>query len=409
MKRAAFLLVIFGAPLLYSTGCSRSTGATPGTASAPKVDVSKPEKMDVAEVVEFTGRTQTLNHVDLKARVTGYLDIVCVGDDANPNTAEGMHKIKEGGEVKKGDVLFVVDKKPFEMTLAQAQANLEQMKQQRDYNRRAYERNAGAGGAVPSDTKDQTYAAWQTAENQVKSLGEALRIAQQNLDWATIKAPFDGRISKRMIDRGNDITADVSVLASIEQIDPLYAYFDVDERTLLRIRELFPDGTIPADVGTKVPLTLGLANEKPEHFSHRGTLAVLNNLVDPTTGTLRMWGTFDNPKHELRSGMFVRVEMQIGEPKPALFVAESALNSDQGTSFLWVLGKDSTKVERRDVERGPRKNGLIAVSPTSASGSGLKEGDRVVVSGQQTVRKDTEVQPTEVAMPRASKDGSNQR
>jgi RND family efflux transporter MFP subunit len=226
-------------------------------------------------------------------------------------------------------------------------------------------------------------------------------IAQQNLDWATIKAPFDGRIGKRMVDRGNDVTADVSVLATIEQIDPLYAYFDVDERTLLRVRELFPYGNIPSDAAKKLPLRLGLANENAEQFNHRGTLAVLNNLLDPTTGTLRMWGTFENSMHDLRSGMFVRVEMQIGEPMPAQFVYEGALNSDQGTSFLWVVpgakGEKSTgvaKVDRRNVERGPRKKGLIAVT-------GLKEGDRVVVSGQQTVRKGIEVQITEVPMPTA--------
>src|SRR5205085_7533650 len=135
------------------------------------------------------------------------------------------------------------------------QANLQQMQQTRDYNKRAYDRNVAAGvGAVAQDIKDQSYAVWQASEAQVKSANEAVRTAQQNLDWATIKAPFDGRIGKRMVDRGNDVTADVSVLATIEQIDPLYAYFDVDERTLLRIREQFPEGDIPLDSGSKLPL-----------------------------------------------------------------------------------------------------------------------------------------------------------
>jgi RND family efflux transporter MFP subunit len=387
-------------PLVVSIGCGRGNSAPPGTSTAPKVDVSKPVTLDVADTAEFTGTTQTLNHVDLKARVSGFLDIVCVGEDANP--AEGMHKFKEGGEVKKNEVLFVVEKKPFELALSQAQANLEQTKQQRDYNRRAYERNAAAGAGATKDQVDQSYAAWQVSEAQVKSSNEAVRLAQQNLDWTTIKAPFDGRISKRMIDRGNVVTADVSILASVEQIDPLYAYFNVDERTLLRVRKLFPNGDIPPDAAEKLQLRLGLADELPEQFTHKGKLAVINNLLDPTTGTLRMWGKFDNPEHDLRSGMFVRVEMRIGEPKPALFVSEKALNSDQGQSYLWVVGpgKDGkAMVERRNVERGPRKDGLISVTSVKEADR-LKDGDRIVVSGLQQIRKGTEVQANEIEMPR---------
>jgi RND family efflux transporter MFP subunit len=395
------LLALFSLmPLIASVGCNKAATAPTKDSTILKVDVSKPEVFKVADTVEFTGRTQTLNHVDLKARVTGYLDICCVGDDLKPH--QDMRQITEGDEVKEGEILFVITRRPFEIALNQAKANLEQAKQQRDYNKRAYERDAKAVPAISKDIADQAFAAWQTAEAQVVANERAVDTAQQNLDWTTIRAPFDGRISKRMMDPGNDVTADVSILASIERIDPLYAYFDVDERTLLRIQGIFPNNKIPPDVGDRLKLRLGLANQKAEQFSHKGTLKVLNNLLDPTTGTLRMWGSFDNPNHDLRSGMFVRVEMQIGEAKPAQFVDERALSSDQGTSYLLVVGPDHTDkngatvatVDRRNVVRGPRKEGLISVT-------GLMEGDRIIVSGLQTVRKGIDVQTTEKPMPRA--------
>jgi multidrug efflux pump subunit AcrA (membrane-fusion protein) len=191
-------------------------------------------------------------------------------------------------------------------------------------------------------------------------------------------------------------------------MDPMYAYFDVDERTFLRIREFLPEGMVPADADAKLPVTLGFANEAPENFSHPGKLKFGDNKVDPTTGTLRMWGIFDNTKRDLFSGLFIRVRMGIPiEPAEAnkwRFVSEAALGSDQGRKYLYVV-KNETKddgathqiVDRIDVEVGQRQNGLIAVK-------GLRGDERVVVSNLQRIRPKTEVAlPNEpVPMPRAT-------
>jgi RND family efflux transporter MFP subunit len=358
------------------------------------VKVSEPVREYIVNYEVFTGRTQSVNRVDLKTRVTGYLEKIYVGRDSDEN---GKKVIKEGDDVKKGDVLFVLQQKPFEDAVAQARGNLEQLRLQVGFNRRDSDRlEKSTAGVSPSDL-DRARTALTTSEASVKTAEAALSRAQQDLDWATIRAPFDGRIGKRQVDRGNDVKADETILASIEQIDPLYAYFDVDERTLLKIGGLLPNGKVPADAATKFPLTVGLANEKPEDFSHHGTLQFADNKVDPSTGTLRMYGLFENPKGDLKSGMFVRVRMGVGAAQPSYFVAESALSSDQGRRYLYLLD-DENKVLYVEVTVGQRKDGLIAVEGKDRK---LKGNEKIIVDGLQRVKPKMEVNPTVVEMPRA--------
>jgi RND family efflux transporter MFP subunit len=371
------------------TGCSEASNAA-ASGKPPDVEVSIPVPDSITDYEVFTGRTQAINRVDLRSRVTGYLDVVNVGNDGY--VSEGQ-KIKEGGDVKKGDVLFELQKKPFEEALKQAQKTLEQQKATRDYARNNVDRLIRGGVAVTKDELDQARSSMKSAEAAVEANEAAVEIARQNLDWATIRAPFNGRIGKRLVDRGNDVIADNTILATLEQLDPLYAYFDVDERTLLKICHLLPQGQVPLDAAEKLPLKLGMANEKPENFSHDGKLQFADNRVDANTGTLRMWGTFENPKLDLRSGMFIRVRMGVGAPREALFVNESALGSDQGRRYLYVVN-DETKIAYVPVEVGQRKNGLIAIE------KGLKGGERIVVTGLQRVKPQVEVEPKLVEMPR---------
>jgi RND family efflux transporter MFP subunit len=372
-------------------GCNEAK-SQPEDPRPPEVMVSRPLPEYVVEYETFTGRTQAVNRVDLRARVTGYLDKVHVGRDAD--AGDGVKVLKEGDDVKKGDVLFVLQQKPFIDALTQAQKNLEQLKVTCDFNKRDLARTQKSGAGSSLADLDRADMALRTSEAQVIAAEAAVGIAQQNLDWATIRAPFDGRIGKRLVDRGNDVKADDTILATIEQIDPLYAYFDVDERTLLRIAGRLPQGKVPAEAARLFPVTLGLANERPEDFSHKGTLQFADNRVDPSTGTLRMWGLFENPRRDLKSGMFVRVRMGVGEPQEALFLAETALNSDQGRKYVYVVDDDN-KVVYTPVVPGQKKDGLIAVR-------GLKGGERVVVDGLQRVRPQLEVAPKEVPMPRAT-------
>jgi multidrug efflux system membrane fusion protein len=384
-------------------GCNRGK-APPESAKPPEVMVAVPVTDHIVNYEVFIGRTQAVNRVDLRARVTGYLDKVYVGREDELQDGQ-MPPIREGDDVKKGQVLFVLQEKPFRDAQTQAEKNYEQLVAQRDFNQRNLDRIRTSGvGSSPADL-DTAQTAYRTSESQVAAAKAAVEIAKQNLEWATIRAPFDGRIGRRLIDRGNDVKADDTILATIEQTDPLYAYFDVDERTTLAIGKLLPGGKVPADANRKFPVKLGLANERPEDFSHSGALKFADNRVDPSTGTLRMWGLFENPRHDLRSGMFVRVRMGIGDPQETLFIAETALNSDQGRKYVYVVD-DENKIVYMPVEPGQRKDGLIAVNQRKEGDhSGLQPGERVVVDGLQRVRSQMVVVPREVPMPRATEEG----
>jgi RND family efflux transporter MFP subunit len=354
----------------------------PPEASKPEIEVSSPTSGAVADFEVFTGRTQSIHYIDIRARVTGYLEEA-------PFT--------EGEDVKEGDVLFKIDPRPYEAVLAQAEADLNVANSHFQSMQDVYSRDVKSPSATPDATFIQDRDNREEAKATIARAKAARQAAQQNVDYCVIKAPFSGRISRRSVDTNNDVIADNTVLASLIQLDPLYAYFDVDERTLLRIGALLPGGKVPADAAKQLPLTLGLANEKPEDFTHKGTLRIADNKVDATTGTVRMWGVFDNSKNDLRPGLFVRVRMDVGQPQRSLFVAETALGSDQGRKYLYVVNGEN-KVVYTQVDVGQRKDGLIAVKPVT--GYHLTESDQVVVNGLQRVHADMEVEPKKVDMPR---------
>jgi len=376
---------------LTLAGCGGVESAPP-EAKPPQVDVSVPVKGTLTEYEVFTGRTEALYSANLQAQVTGYLK---------------KAPFEQGDDVKKGDVLFEIDPRPFQATydadkalVAQNEANLELAKQNND---RAQTLGSQKSSAIAQAEVDQYRSQLAQAIATLNQSKANLETAQLNLEWAVIRAPFDGRVSRRLVDPGNLVMANNTILASLVELDRLYAYFDVDERTLLRINEHLPSGKVPADSAQKLPVTLGLANEKPEAFSHLGTLKFTDNKVDPTTGTLRMWGTFENEKLDLKPGLFVRVRLGVGEPRPALFVAESALGSDQGRRYLYVVDKENKIVytpvdvgQRKDVVVEGKKRTLIAV--TGHEGYELK-GKRVVVNGLQRVRPGDKVESKLVTMP----------
>jgi RND family efflux transporter MFP subunit len=391
------------APLAWMTGLLTAAAGCNGDQAAsapppPEVQVSKPILAKVAESGVFTGRTQAINYTDLRARVTGYLD---------------KAPFKEGEDVKKDAVLFEIDPRPYEAALNQAKADQTLQQAQLTYNEADYKRTLSLrpSGAATQDDLDKSRAARDTAQAGVGKAKAAVEAAQLNLDFTKVHAPFDGRISRRQVDPGNLVKADDTVLASLVATDRLYAYFDVDERTLLHIRKELPLGQVPSDAAQKFPLKLGFADETPENFTHDGQLIFDDNKVDPNTGTMRMWGVFDNKTHDLFSGLFVRVRMGIGEPKPALFISEAALGSDQGSRFVYVVGDDD-KTKYRKVEVGPRKDGLISVNIWDGEKTfddqgkekdpvGLLPTETIVVNGLQRVRAGVVVVPKVVPMPRA--------
>jgi RND family efflux transporter MFP subunit len=380
--------------LITVLGCGDKSAQLPPSKN-PEVEVSKPIKDTLTNYEFFQGRTQAINSVDLRSRVTGYL-------------AEAP--FKEGEDVKKNDVLFIIQQKPFKDALRQATASRDQQKAQLVYNEANYKRNLelykkSGGGAVSENDVEQSRSSRDASKASVEAAEAAIEIAKQNLDWTEIRAPFDGRVSRRLVDPGNDVITDNTILASLVQLNPLYAYFDVDERTLLQIGHQFPEGKIPYNAADLFPVTLGLANEKPEDFSHPGILKFADNKVEPTTGTLRMWGIFENSKYDLKPGLFIRVRMGIGKPQESWFVAEAALGSDQGRQYLYLVNSEKNEdgttkevVAYFPVEVGQRKNGLIAVKGVNRD---LTPEDRIVVKGLQTIRPKISVEPKLVDMPRA--------
>ena len=229
----------------------------------------------------------------------------------------------------------------------------------------------------------------------VKVAEAALNTAELNLDFTKVTAPISGRISRYLVTVGNLVQsgdqANVTLLTTIVSVDPMYAYFDVDERTVLRVRQLIREGKAKSAREAAMPVMLGLANE--DGFPHRGTIDFVDNQVNPKTGTLRVRGMFPNKDEALLPGFFARVRVPVGAPHQALLVTDRAIDNDQGQKILYVVN-DKNEVVSRPIRVGLLHDGLRAIE------DGLKPGERVIVNGLQTVRPGITVEPKLVDMPR---------
>jgi RND family efflux transporter MFP subunit len=358
-----------------SWGCNRSQTKLPPTTAA-KVLVSTPITGTVTDYEEFTGQTEAMRTILVRARVTGYLDRVL---------------FTEGAEVKQGDSLFVIDQRTYQAEVDRAQANLTQARAhlarlQLDYNR--FEKLLPTK-AISQEDFDKASGDRDEAAAAVKVAEAALQSARLNLDFTTVRAPISGRISRQMIDAGNMVRADDTPLTTIVSLDSIYAYFDVDERTMLRIRRLFQAGKIKAEKEFQVKVELGLTDE--EGFPHQGTVNFVDNRLDVTTGTLRLRAVVDNKRQLFSPGMFVRIRLPVGEPHTAMLVAEQAVGSDQGNKFVYVVnGKQEVMLRR--VRAGSLHNGMRVIE------DGLTMGERVILSGLQRVRPGLTVDPKVVEM-----------
>jgi multidrug efflux system membrane fusion protein len=353
----------------------------------PEVMVSLPVSQQITDYEEFAGRLESCVTIQIRARVTGYLL-------AAP-TPTGRY-FKEGGYVKKGDLLFEIDPQLYEAALARDEGALrkwegELKRAKADWNR-ALTLN---DGTLSKEDISKYEGAYLVAEGEVKTAKANLKMSQVNMGYTKIQAPISGKISKATIDPGNLVKADDTILTSIGASDPIKAYFDVDERTVQRIQGLIRDGVIPADVtGTKV--WMGLADD--DNRPYEGTVDFLDNYVDSGTGTLRVRGAFANPNDYFVPGMFVRVRVPIGNPQQATLIAEKALVTDQGQKFVYVVTDENEsthegQVKYRQVKLGRLHKGLRVIK------EGLKPNEKVVVSGLQRVRPDIKVKFTSVDMP----------
>jgi RND family efflux transporter MFP subunit len=251
-------------------------------------------------------------------------------------------------------------------------------------------------GAISQQDLDKYLASQEEASAQVDAANANLEQYKLNLDFCQVTSPIDGQVSRYYLTLGNLANQDVTLLTTVVSLDPMYAYFDLDERTLLRIRDAVNSGKLQPRNGHDIPVLMGLQNE--EGYKHDGVINFVNNRVDPFTGTITLRGSFPNPKPEkgvrtLSAGMFVRIRIPLGKPHPALLVTDRAVGTDQSLKFLYLLGEDN-KIRYQRITLGALQPDGLRVIET-----GLTKDDWVVVSGLQQIQPRMVVSPEKQAMP----------
>jgi RND family efflux transporter MFP subunit len=361
----SLIVISLAACALLSCGCGQRNKFQPPP--PPTVTIDQPVERPVEEWALFTGTTRAEKTVELRARVRGYLERIAFQD---------------GASVKAGDLLFVIEKAPFEAEVASARASVERSKAALGLAKANLQRTTelAASNAISRQQLDIDRAELATAEANLKAAGAALTQAELNLGYTEIRAPIDGRIGRHLIDEGNLILPDQTLLAVIENIDPIYAYFNVSERDLTRIDELGP----ATQAGESPKLLMALGDEAD--FEHEGRLNFRELGVDPGTGTSLRRATFANPEGHIVPGMFVRVRVSLGPPKPRLLVEQRALGSDQRGDFVLVVNEKNT-VEYRPVELGTATDGMRVIE------KGINPGEWIVVNGLQRARPGATVTP----------------
>ncbi len=384
-----------GLMLALTMGCRRQPADAPPPA-APVVPVSHPVQREITEYIDYTGRTDAVSSVGIRARVTGYL---VRSPFKEGELVKGPVKLF-GATLREGDLLFEIDPRPYKAQLDQAESQVAVNKAQYDLAQANYGRSKGTfeKGAGSKSDVDADLASVKSATALIASAQATVRLYQLNLDYTQVRAPIGGQVSRYYYTLGNLITQDSTLLTTVVSVDPMYAYFDLDERTLLRVRTAINQGKIklPAQ-GTALPVLMGLEGEQGA-FPHPGTVDFVNNVVNPSTGTIALRGVFPNPlppngRRLLSPGMFVRIRLPIGQPHPALLVVDRALSTDQGQKFAYVVGADH-KLEYRKVTIGAlQDDGLRVIE------DGLKPDDWVVIGALQQLKPKMEVDPEPTAMP----------
>jgi multidrug efflux system membrane fusion protein len=386
MNRHWLMVVIVALAAAAAPGCQQSQSGS-FKPPEPVVVYDLPITKVVTDYEEFPGYTDSPRAVNVRARVSGYMTNVY---------------FKDGTMVHEGDKLFEIDPRPYRADRDRSKGTVEQLdahkrRVEKSFNR---SRNLLARGSVSPEEYDQYEADFKETLANLEVAKANLELAELSLGWTEIHAPCDGLLSRRMVDPGNLVRADDTILTSIVLLDPLYVYFDVDEQAMLRIKRLMQEGkiAIKAQGEKAVPVQIGLSDEKD--FPHEGIGDFMDNKVDANTGTLHFRATIRNPEDKYGNrfiipGLFVRVRLQVGPPHSALLVREQALVTDQGNKKVWVVhpktsadgtpevderGQPRYTAQMRDVVLGVLRDGYREIQ------RGVERDDRVVVSGMQRLR-----------------------
>ena len=385
VRKNVFLFLAIAAAASWLTGCEqKNTYVEP---PPPKVATAQPLQQEVIDYLEFTGTTQAFEEVEVRARVAGFL--------------KSMH-FTPGTLVEKGDQLFVIDPREYAAALNAAQGELDSAKAQlqraeTEYARaqRLFKQKAGAEKNVVQwrGERDMARAAVAMAKARVER-------ARLDVDYTKVTSPIPGRVGRNLVDVGNLVgEGEPTLLTTITRYDPMYVYFNLNERDLLKVmamsRQRVQGKGLDTDKGpgrkADIPLFLGLADE--EGYPHKGKLDFAESSVDPGTGTLQLRGIFPNPGRYpvLLPGLFTRLRMPIGERENALLVTERAIGADQGGRYLLAVNSENV-VEKRLIRMGQLVDGLRVIE------EGLQPGDWVIVNGIQRARPGAKVDPERTDM-----------
>ncbi len=365
--------------VVLASGCAPQAAPVP---PEPQVSVAEVIERDVSDWDEFTGRIEAIESVEIRPRVSGYIERVA---------------FVEGSIVKKGDLLFVIDPRPYRAELDKAEAELVRARASAELARNEVARGDRllSARAVSQEEYDQRVNAGRESEANVRAAEAAVQTARLNLGFTRVTSPINGRVSKAEVTLGNLVTggaASSTLLTTVVSIDPIYVAFEGDEQVYLKYAALGQGTELRGSNGTRNAVRVALANETD--FPHEGELVFLDNQLNPATGTIRARALLDNKERRFTPGLFARVRLIGSESHPAIVIDDRAVGTDQSQKFVFVVGENNV-VDYRAVKLGRLFDGMRIVQ------EGLTPGERIVVNGLQRVRPGVTIAPEVVSMDRS--------
>lgn len=373
MRLLPLFVLVLG---LAALGCRGNPAAQPKDVGPPKVTAANPLVRSVTEFTDLTGALAAVKTADVRARVNGYIQKVL---------------FQEGAEVKAGAKLIEIDPEPFRVTLGLAEAGVKSAEAQREQAvaNEARVNKTYSAGAASKEEYDQAKANSLVAKANVEKAQKDVEQAKLNLSYTTVTAPFDGRVDRIFVNEGNVVTGGTgagTVLTRVVTVDPIYAYFTVDEQTVLAyLRRAQREGRVASSAGGGPPVEIQLRDETG--YPHKGTIDFASSELSPSTGTLQIRGTFPNPgpPRLLRPGLFVRGHIPLSTATEATLIPDEAVVSDQADRVVYVVGANN-RVAAKPVKLGPQSLGLRVVE-------GLAPTDRVIINGLARIQPDMEIDP----------------